>query len=358
LYDEIQRVGSFSLKLTQFFAAEIVKALEYMHLRGIIHRDLKPENILISETGHIKLCDFGTSKILTGDPLSPGTPEKKKSKSFVGTAEYVSPEILNSKGPITRALDLWALGCIIYQMLVGKPPFRGASEYLTFQLILNRQLEFPDQFPSDAKDLVDKLLVLEPSKRLGAGSYDDLIKHPFFEGIVWDTLFEQTPPPLPPPTTTPKDTKDPSEQPLSGKSEVDSDEEEFTSPTKLKDAKFDVPSTPTLIAQTSETSVWQKFCLPDEHLVFNGLVKKGRAIFAKKRQLILTDFPRFFYLEPTTRIQKGEIQWSNELWCEFKDEKNFILHTPGRKYYFATLSCGAKQWCDEVNKVKQLKGSK
>jgi len=282
----------------------------------------------------------------------------------------VSPEVLNSKGPCTRSLDLWALGCIIYQMLAGKPPFRGASEFLTFQLILSRQLEFPENFPPAAKDLVDKLLVLDPLKRLGAESYEEITKHPFFEGIDWDTLFQQTPPPLPPissstisltsssTASSSSSTTETDKQPLSGKNDADSDEEDFSSPTKVKDTKFDVPSTPTLIAQTSETSVWAKFCLPDEHLVFNGLVKKGRAIFAKKRQLVLTDFPRFFYLEPTTRVQKGEIQWSNEIWCEYQDEKNFILHTPGRKYYFAALSCTSRQWLEEINKMKQLKASK
>jgi len=274
---------------------------------------------------------------------------------------------------------LWALGCVVYQMLAGKPPFRGASEYLTFQKILKRELEFPEDFPQLAKDLINKLLVLEPEKRLGAETYEDLMKHKFFEGIDWDHLFEQTPPPLPPPSDSDdvgalpdkvgfdKDAKTlgppgsksaPTSPSGPSREEVDSDEEEFTSPTKPKDFKISEPSTPQLIARSVEDKTWSQFCMEGENLVFNGLVKKGRGLFTKKRQLMLTDFPRFFYVDPTTKKQKGDIQWSSELWAEFKDEKNFIIYTPRRKYYISPLTCGAKAWVDEINKMKQLKGSK
>jgi 3-phosphoinositide dependent protein kinase-1 len=107
-----------------------------------------------------------------------------RATSFVGTAEYVSPEVLNNTG-ITYASDLWALGCIIYQMLAGRPPFKAASEYLTFQKITARELEFPENFPPAAAGLVDALLREEPSERLGAGGLSALRAHPFFEGVDW-----------------------------------------------------------------------------------------------------------------------------------------------------------------------------
>lgn len=107
-----------------------------------------------------------------------------RATSFVGTAEYVSPEVLNNTG-VTYASDLWALGCIVYQMLAGRPPFKGASEYLTFQLITNRELEFPENFPAAARDLVEKLLRAEPSERLGAAGLAPLRAHPFFSGVDW-----------------------------------------------------------------------------------------------------------------------------------------------------------------------------
>lgn len=89
-----------------------------------------------------------------------------RATSFVGTAEYVSPEVLNNAG-ISYSSDLWAMGCIIYQMFAGRPPFKGGSEYLTFQLITSRSLTFPEDFPAAARDLVEQLLQLEPAHRLG-----------------------------------------------------------------------------------------------------------------------------------------------------------------------------------------------
>ena len=119
-------------------------------------------------------------------------------------AQYVSPEILKPEqflrdreiGPET---DIWAFGCIVYQMFAGRPPFTAGSDYLIFQQILKLEFSFPDEFPPAARDLVQKILVLEPSQRLGAaagGGYASLRAHPFFAGVAWDALSTATVPPL------------------------------------------------------------------------------------------------------------------------------------------------------------------
>lgn len=227
LLPHINKVGKFDKECTQFYAAELLLALENMHKRGVVHRDLKPENVLLDDNKHTLIADFGSAKLLEGgvapqetattttttcanggssadsDESSLGDAEGKnpryqrgRKNSFVGTAQYVSPEILKGQ-PSSAAVDLWAFGCIIYQMVTGLPPFRGGSEYLIFQSILKQQLSFPDGFDAQAKDLVEKLLVLEPSARIGAkdrNRYDSIRSHPFFEGIDWEHLHEQEPP--------------------------------------------------------------------------------------------------------------------------------------------------------------------
>lgn len=127
----------------------------------------------------------------------PSGPQKRR-QSFVGTAQYVSPEIL--KGNAAHlATDLWSYGCIIYQMISGLPPFRGPTDYLIFQKVLNVDYEFPEGFDENAQDLIQKLLHFNPRERLGASDthdehYYSIRKHPFFKGINWKELFSITPP--------------------------------------------------------------------------------------------------------------------------------------------------------------------
>lgn len=211
----INKVGSFELNVAKFYAAELLLALEKMHAKGIIHRDLKPENILLDENMHLQIADFGTAKILDPEEIHSNTPhtvtevdegspsknDRSRKISFVGTAQYVSPDLLQNRVD-TRASDLWAFGCIVYQMISGLPPFRASTEFLTFQKILKMDYEFPEGFPADAKNLVEKLLVLDHTKRLGADdkgdTYESIRSHPFFEGIDWDNIWDQTPPTISP----------------------------------------------------------------------------------------------------------------------------------------------------------------
>lgn len=220
LLGTLKRLGTFDEECTRFYAAQILDTIEYMHSKAVIHRDLKPENVLLDEKMHIKITDFGTAKILdpprrpseqdgdgsgtpnAGDPLE-GL-DNAKANSFVGTAEYVSPELLTDKAAC-KASDLWAFGCMVFQLLSGRPPFKAGNEYQTFQKIVNLEYEFPKGFPPVAKDLVERLLVLDPAKRL---SIEHIKKHEFFEGIEWGRkLWRQKAPRLKPYVPPPEEPK-------------------------------------------------------------------------------------------------------------------------------------------------------
>lgn len=200
----LKKMGTFDVECTRFYGAQILDAIEYMHSRGVIHRDLKPENVLLDDNMHIKITDFGTAKLLR-NPFAPpapeGSPEAEREKederaaSFVGTAEYVSPELLTDKNAC-KASDLWAFGCILYQLLSGRPPFKAANEYLTFQKIVALDYEFPAGFPPTARDLIERLLVHDPQRRL---SMEHIKNHEFFDGIQWGRgLWRQKAPRLKP----------------------------------------------------------------------------------------------------------------------------------------------------------------
>jgi 3-phosphoinositide dependent protein kinase-1 len=189
----LKKISSFDEECTRFYGAQILDAIEHMHKRGVIHRDLKPENVLLDDHMHIKITDFGTAKLLPDprEPISSGQSydvastgsdvETTRARSFVGTAEYVSPELLTDKNAC-KASDLWAFGCIIYQLLSGRPPFKAANEYQTFQKIVGLDYDFPPGFPFAARDLVERLLVLDPQRRL---SIEHIKNHEFFDGIEW-----------------------------------------------------------------------------------------------------------------------------------------------------------------------------
>nr|AML77124.1 putative LOV domain-containing protein [Alangium chinense] len=201
----------------RFFAAEVVVALEYLHCQGIIYRDLKPENILLQSNGHVSLTDFDLSCLTSCKPqlLIPETNEKKKrqksqqtpifmaepmraSNSFVGTEEYIAPEIITGAGH-TSAVDWWALGILLYEMLYGYTPFRGKTRQKTFANILHRDLKFPGSISVSlqAKQLIYRLLHRDPKNRLAScEGANEVKKHPFFRGVNWALVRCMDPPKL------------------------------------------------------------------------------------------------------------------------------------------------------------------
>ncbi|KAK0043410.1 3-phosphoinositide-dependent protein kinase 1 [Biomphalaria pfeifferi] len=360
----LHKLSAFDVPCTRFYTAEIVLALEYLHSLGIIHRDLKPENILLGEDMHIKITDFGTSKILSLDGSSENTEQKRKN-SFVGTAEYVSPEVLNNL-PANFGSDLWALGCIIYQCLSGSLPFRSGNEYQTFQKIIKVDYEFPEGFHPEARDLVEKLLVLEPVDRLGmpqSGGMKAIKEHPFYAEIDWENLPQLTPPKLMP--YLPATASNPEfwgqelragfddqrlAEIITGQSVDGSMSPELEElPVKVLSADEDKERKDKLRKQREENQFHQ--FVEDNLIIKQGFVDKRKGLFARKRMLLLTEGPHLYYVDAHNKVLKGEIPWSRHLRPEAKNFRIFFVHTPNRTYYLESRTSDAQQWVEKIKEV-------
>ncbi|KAL6963560.1 Phototropin-2 [Sarracenia purpurea var. burkii] len=211
-----QPMKIFKEESARFYAAEVVIGLEYLHCLGIIYRDLKPENVLLQKDGHVVLADFDLSFLTSCKPQIIKHPLLKKrrsrsqppptfvaepitqSNSFVGTEEYIAPEIITGAGH-SSAIDWWALGIFLYEMLYGRTPFRGKNRQKTFDNILHKDLTFPSSIPVSlsARQLIHALLNRDPADRLGSNTGAHEIKHhPFFRGINWPLIRCMSAPPL------------------------------------------------------------------------------------------------------------------------------------------------------------------
>ncbi|EHL00717.1 putative protein kinase C-like protein [Glarea lozoyensis 74030] len=195
----IQR-GQFGTKRAQFYAAEVCLALKYFHENGVIYRDLKLDNILLTLDGHIKIADYGLCK----EDMWYGS----TTSTFCGTPEFMAPEILLDK-KYGRAVDWWAFGVLIYQMLLQQSPFRGEDEDEIYDAILSDEPLYPIHMPRDSVSILQKLLHREPDQRLGSGPTDaqEIMNQPFFRNINWDdVLHKRLPPPFKPEITSATDT--------------------------------------------------------------------------------------------------------------------------------------------------------
>jgi serine/threonine protein kinase len=182
LYSLLQNLGSVDEHYAKIYAYEIIMGLKYLRALGIVHRDLKPDNILVSARGRLKLADFGLSShgVLDWQANLP--------RSLVGTMDYIAPEIILNQAH-SFAADYWSLGCLIWELVSGTPPFHAASLQETKEKIVLGKLTFSDDAPVSAefRDLVSGLLTMDPSKRLGAHSIKEIIDHPWFAGVNPDT---------------------------------------------------------------------------------------------------------------------------------------------------------------------------
>ncbi|GES59850.1 protein kinase c [Aspergillus terreus] len=195
----IQR-GQFGLKRAQFYAAEVLLALKYFHENGVIYRDLKLDNILLTLDGHIKIADYGLCK----ENMWYGA----TTSTFCGTPEFMAPEILLDK-KYGRAVDWWAFGVLIYQMLLQQSPFRGEDEEEIYDAILADEPLYPIHMPRDSVSILQKLLTREPELRLGSGPTDaqEVMSHAFFRNVNWDDIYhKRVPPPFKPTISNATDT--------------------------------------------------------------------------------------------------------------------------------------------------------
>nr|DAD48704.1 TPA_asm: hypothetical protein HUJ06_018641 [Nelumbo nucifera] len=332
LFDQITWKGRLSEDEARFYAAEVVDALEYIHGVGLIHRDIKPENLLVTAEGHIKIADFGSVKTMQDSKITvlPNASSDDKSCTFVGTAAYVPPEVLNSS-PVTFGNDLWALGCTLYQMLSGTSPFKDASEWLIFQRIIARDIRFPDYFSAEAKDLIDKLLDTNPRKRPGAGpdGYAALKMHPFFKGIDWKNLRAQIPPKLALESNV-VEANDGQESPWNPSHVGDGSVRNNDGSSGATSSSEATAHVTRLASIDSFDSRWQQFLDPGESVIMISMVKKIQKLTNKKVQLILTDKPKLIYVDPAKLMVKGNIIWSdnpNDLSIQVLSPSHFKICT-------------------------------
>ncbi|NXW06442.1 KGP2 kinase, partial [Fregetta grallaria] len=182
LWSLLRDRGSFDEATTKFCVGCVTEAFDYLHHIGIIYRDLKPENLILDAEGYIKLVDFGFAKKIGSG---------QKTWTFCGTPEYVAPEVILSKGH-DFSVDFWSLGILVYELLIGSPPFSGADQMMTYNLILKgiEKLDFPKVITRRPEDLIRRLCRQNPTERLGnlRNGINDIKKHRWLSGFNWDGL--------------------------------------------------------------------------------------------------------------------------------------------------------------------------
>lgn len=196
---ELMNILRENKKLTEdsvrIVGAEIYLGLKYLHSRGIIYRDLKPENILLDSEGHCCITDFGMSKELLTEMGG-----SEKTKTFCGTPEYLSPEMVKGE-PHDRSVDLWGFGVLLYHLSTGSTPFASILEKSMqrselnfdslYQAIQVGKINIPNHLSPALKDLLTKLLVVEPTQRLGYNNTNEISSHLFFSGLRWTDVLKK-----------------------------------------------------------------------------------------------------------------------------------------------------------------------
>jgi 3-phosphoinositide dependent protein kinase-1 len=266
--DTIPRID---IQATRVASGQILLALAHMHRKRSLHRDLKPDCVLLGAENRVKITGFGSSKIV--DATEPFCVEDGCS---VGCADYASPETIFEQ-PAGPSSDLWSFACILFAMLAGSPPFHDESSFETLRRISELDYSVPDFVPSDARDLIQSILRLEPSERLGSGehdsNYESLRNHPFYAGIDWEALPLTPMPPWQVPVQEPPP----------------------------------APAAAAPVPAPGGISEVQALLPQGEVALIEGNVTKRRKLSRKHRRLALTSNARLVYFNMATKEMKGEI---------------------------------------------------
>lgn len=306
---------------------------------------------------HIQITDFGSAYLVNGpvgvqnnmfDNTKLGYRHRKN--SFVGTAQYVSPEMLTNK-KITGMCDLWAFACIIFQMITNTPPFCGGNEYLIFQKIHNLEYSFPEEFPSDAKDLIQSLLLIDYTQRLGANDdvvavgYNSIRNHSFFNSLEndWDLINRKPPQQLMAVARTDSALEDLSTEfnmmnlepglnkkqiarllCLSLHEESDTFKENVSHTRKhildISPKEFEVR-----LKKQKETNKYHQF-VENNLILKQGLIDKKKGFFPRRRMFLLTTGPQLYYVDPANMVLKGRVPFCKEMRTEAKNFRNFYIY--------------------------------
>ncbi|KAG9391947.1 Protein kinase domain [Carpediemonas membranifera] len=384
LFQLMKHMGKLPLDWVRIITIQLIEALMVLREKSVIHRDLKPENVFISKEGYIKLADFACAKVC--DPsfdMPHTTPPESRKGTFVGTAQYVAPEILEDLEQ-TYAADLWSVGCIVFQLLTGKRPFQEPSEYLLFESICSGKFSFPRNwtYGEDAKDFIRRILVVKPAERLGATDLQELFDHPF----IRDT----TPGPIPVKMDELEAAVDgmrrdmfaDSWEPLMSSADITSMSSSLNSVSPLHESSssrrvFTVPSTPVsrpapipdypastpLVVKNARVSdrvakangrvsAFKPFLFSKESIIMIGEVLKRKNLKPyRRRTLILTDYPRLLYFDASKDqpVQKGEIPWTRSLEAKMRsDKRRFTIAVPARTYVFKSVDNEADVWVGAI----------
>ena len=406
----LNKLGKLDYNLAQYFSAQIISAISYMHKQGIYHRDLKPENIGIDKYFHLKIFDFATAvkfnkyfdkKIMRFIDLNKDEEiiikEKIKkneigenniiklnnnnilllSRLFVGTPEYVSPEVLeHDYENIGPSVDIWAFGIILYLFFFGKTPFKGKNEEETLDNIKNIKYNFEEDdknnISEEAKDLISKILIKDPCKRIGYNSYDynEIKNHPFFKGINFDNLEKEQKPVL--------DIKETLEEFGYQIEKILTEEERHFSIIKelYEEEKEDIDKTKEEninIKSKSEKNIGINIrelkndlkgkTIEYKNIINNEIKEEDKIIIEEKLQkkspwfhyntrlVIFYSKGHIDYFEPNTRKLKGSFIINSQCKANIIDEYRFEIQTLNRNYIFKHKTKKvSNDWVEAINK--------